>query len=101
MVKTSKTIFFHVGTSKTGSTFLQNRVFPLLKGISYIPTHKYSNIYKEIEKIKHLPILVSREFDRQFEEEIDRFSANYKHVTPIIVFRRHDQYLASQYSDSI
>lgn len=97
MVKAAKTIFFHVGTSKTGSTFLQNRIFPLLKGISYIPTHKYHNIYKEIEKIKHLPILISREFDRQFEEEIARFSRKYTNVTPIIVFRRHDQYLASQY----
>jgi hypothetical protein len=97
MEKTSKTIFFHVGTSKTGSTFLQNRIFPLLKGIAYIPTNKYRNIYTEIEKIKQNSILVSREFDRQFEEEIEKFSNNYINVTPIIVFRRHDQYLASQY----
>ena len=97
MGNTTKTIFFHVGTSKTGSTFLQNRIFPFLKGIAYIPTNKYHNIYTEIEKIKQKSILVSREFDRQFEEEIDRFSGNYTNVTPIIVFRRHDQYLASQY----
>lgn len=93
----SKTIFFHVGTSKTGSTFLQNRIFPLLKGIAYIPTNKYHNIYTEIKKIKQKSILVSREFDRQFEDEIEKFSNNYNNVTPIIVFRRHDQYLASQY----
>ena len=69
----SKTIFFHVGTSKTGSTFLQNRIFPLLKGIAYIPTNKYHNIYTEIKKIKQKSILVSREFDRQFEDEIEKF----------------------------
>ena len=37
----AKHIFFHVGISKTGSTFLQQRVFPYVKNIQYIPTHKY------------------------------------------------------------
>ncbi len=91
------TIYFHVGISKTGSTFLQQRVFPDLKNIHYIPTHKYHQINDEIKKVKNGPILVSRELDRQFEREVDLFAKNHKNVVPIIVFRRHDQYLASQY----
>ena len=67
----AKHIFFHVGISKTGSTFLQQRVFPHLKNIQYIPTHKYHQINDEIKKVKNGPILVSREFDRQFEREVD------------------------------
>ena len=39
-----KVIYFHVGISKTGSTFLQQRVFPFLKNIHYIPTRKYFKI---------------------------------------------------------
>ena len=93
----AKHIFFHVGISKTGSTFLQQRVFPFVKNIEYIPTHKYRQINDEIKKVKNGPILVSREFDRQFEREVDLFAKHQKNVTPIIVFRQHDQYLASQY----
>ena len=92
-----KVIYFHVGISKTGSTFLQQRVFPSLKKIHYIPTRKYHKINEEISSIKKGNILVSREFDRQFEREVDLFASNHKNVIPIIVFRRHDQYLASQY----
>ena len=92
-----KIIYFHVGISKTGSTFLQQRVFPFIKNIHYIPTKKYFKINEEISGIKQGSILVSREFDRQFEREIASFARNHKTVVPIIVFRRHDQYLASQY----
>ena len=92
-----KVIYFHVGISKTGSTFLQKRVFPFLKNIHYIPTRKYFKINEEISSIKQESVLVSREFDRQFEREIELFAKNHQNVVPIIVFRRHDQYLASQY----
>ena len=92
-----KVIYFHVGISKTGSTFLQQRVFPSLKKIHYIPTRKYHKINEEISSIKKGNILVSREFDRQFEREVDLFAKDQKNVVPVIIFRRHDQYLASQY----
>jgi len=92
-----KIIYFHVGISKTGSTFLQQRVFPILKNIHYIPTRKYHKINEEISSIKKGNVLVSREFDRQFEREVDLFAEDHKNAIPIIVFRRHDQYLASQY----
>ena len=93
----SCTIYFHVGTGKTGSTFLQTRIFPLLKEIYYIPTNRYHKIFQEIEKSSASKILVSREFDQQLEREIKRFSEKHPDTTPIIVFRRHDSYIASQY----
>ena len=92
-----KTIFFHVGISKTGSTFLQNRVFPLIKKLHYIPTNRYRKIFSDLKNLKNKRVLVSRELDRQFEAEIIRFSNQYKNVTPIIVLRRHEEYFASQY----
>ena len=90
-------IYFHVGTGKTASTFLQARIFPLLKGIYYIPTNRYHKIFKEIEKSSSSKILISREFDQQLEREVKRFSIKHPNTTPIIVFRRHDSYIASQY----
>ena len=93
----SCTIYFHVGTGKTGSTFLQTRIFPLLNEIYYIPTNRYHKIFQEIEKSSASKILVSREFDQQLEREVKRFSEKHPSTTPIIVFRRHDGYIASQY----
>jgi hypothetical protein len=97
MENTDKNIYFHVGISKTGSTFLQNRVFPRLSKITYIPTNKYHRIFEEIKSCQSDQILVSREFDRQFEREITLFSSRYRKATPIIVLRKHEEYLASQY----
>ena len=90
-------IYFHVGTGKTASTFLQKRIFPLLKGIYYIPTNRYHKIFREIEKSSSTKILVSREFDQQLEKEVKLFSEKHPNTTPIIVFRRQDEYIASQY----
>jgi len=51
MESTEKIIYFHVGISKTGSTFLQNRVFPKLSKITYIPTNKYHRVFDEIKTV--------------------------------------------------
>ena len=60
----NKNIYFHVGISKTGSTFLQKRVFPKLSKITYIPTNKYHRVFEEIKNSDSNKVLVSREFDR-------------------------------------
>ena len=92
-----KVIFFHVGISKTGSTFLQNNVFPYIKKLHYLPTNRFKKIFSDLKNLQKERVLVSRELDRQFEAEIVRFSSQYKNVTPIIVLRKHDEYFASQY----
>ncbi len=90
-------IFFHVGTGKTGSTFLQRRIFPKLKNIHYIPTSRYNRIFKLLANSTKRRILISREFDQQLESEVLKFSKIHPNTTAIIVFRRHDDYIASQY----
>jgi hypothetical protein len=87
-----------VGLGKTGTTFLQERVFHKFTGIHYIDTHKYYKIDKKIEQVQDSRnILVSREFDRQLRREVLKFAEKHSNVTPIIVFRKHSSYIASQY----
>ena len=97
MTNLDKNIYFHVGISKTGSTFLQKRVFPRLSKITYIPTNKYHRVFEEIKNCSSTKVLISREFDRQFEREVTLFSIKHRDATPIIVFRKHEDYLVSQY----
>lgn len=92
-----KEVYFHVGTGKTGTTFLQYRVFPYLKGIYYIQRTKYKKAVQIIQTTNHAKYLVSREFDQQLEHETKLFSQKIPDAVPIIVFRRHDSYIASQY----
>ncbi|MCP4459364.1 MAG: hypothetical protein GY816_15285 [Cytophagales bacterium] len=90
-------VYFHVGLGKVASSYLQQRVFPRLDGIKYISTHKYKKSISVIKKAKHKKYLVSREFDRQFEREVKWFSSHFPDTQVIIVLRRHDSWLASQY----
>ncbi|MFC0875600.1 hypothetical protein ACE01N_03350 [Saccharicrinis sp. FJH2] len=94
---TQHQIFFHVGTGKTGTTFLQYRVFPKLRNIYYIQRTRYKKVKKIIARTAVHKILISREFDQQLEKEIAWFTESYPDTTPVIVFRRHDSYIASQY----
>lgn len=90
-------IYFHVGLGKTASTFLQSNVFPKLRDIYYLPTNKYHRYRQLLPKKNDQKILVSREFDVQLEYEIASFVKLYPEAKPIIVFRRHDRWIASQY----
>lgn len=91
-------LFYHVGLSKTGSTFLQHRVFPHLAGVTYLSTRQYRQY---VERVRHQPktarLLLSREFDRQMEREVKQWAAHYPDTRAILVLRRPDQWLASQY----
>ncbi len=98
---TSPEIYFHVGLGKTGTTFLQYQVFTQLKGIKYIQRTQYKNAKKIIAQGGANKYLVSREFDQQLESEVRKFAATYPNTTAIIVFRRHDTWLASQYRRAI
>ena len=68
-----KQIYFHVGLGKVASTYLQHEVFPKLKGIHYLPTGKYKRSKSIIPQLEVAKVLVSREFDRQFEDEVRWF----------------------------
>ena len=92
-----KTIFYHVGTGKTGTTYLQYRVFPKMQGITYFQRTRFKKYPQLIAQSNDQRFLLSREFDQQLEREIKAFTKHYPDTTPIIVFRRHDSYIASQY----
>ena len=97
----NKEIYFHVGLAKTGSTFLQKNFFPYLKNIKYISSHDYINSIDIINKTNYKSYLISREFDKQFEREIKKFISYFPDTKIIVVFRRHDQWIASQYKRSV
>lgn len=90
-------LYCHVGLGKTASTYLQYRLFPKLKGIRYIQRTRYRRFPRIIESTNDSKYLVSREFDRQFEEEVRKIAATYPDARIIIVLRRNDSWIASQY----
>ncbi len=92
-----KEIFFHVGLGKTATTYLQYKVFPKLKGIYYIQRTRYKKSLKLIEQSAQQKIFVSNEFDQQLEKEAKWFSTRHPDAKVLIVFRRHDSWIASQY----
>ncbi|MFC2130098.1 sulfotransferase domain-containing protein [Bacteroidota bacterium] len=93
----NKEIFFHVGLGKTATTFLQYKVFPKFKGVYYIQRTKYKKSIQIIQKTNYDKYFVSNEFDRQFEREVTNFAKYYPDAKIIIVLRRHDSWIASQY----
>ena len=92
-----KEVFFHVGLGKTATTYLQYQFFPKLRGIHYIQRTRYPKAHKIIAKDSSSRHLLSREFDQQLQEEIEKFAAHYPDTRAIVVFRRHDGWIASQY----
>ena len=100
-MKYKPVIFFHVGLGKTGTTFLQDRFFPKLEGIDYLPRNKYHKAEEYIEKSQSQSILVSREFDQQLEFEARKFADVFPDAKPIIVLRRPASYIASQYRRAV
>jgi hypothetical protein len=98
-----KKVFFHVGLAKTGTTYLQHKFFPKLRGIKYIQRTKYRNFkyVKIIKKTDFDKYLISNEFDRQLKQEIENIASVYPHAKIIIVLRRHDSWIASQYKRRI
>jgi hypothetical protein len=95
----AKQVFFHVGLGKTGSIYLQYRVFPKLQGIKYIQRDKYRDFkyVKLIENSSDQKFLVSTGFDRQLEKEANNIASKYPQARIIVVLRRHDAWIASQY----
>lgn len=58
---------------------------------------RYKNAVEIIKSSNHDKYLLSREFDQQLENEVTKFGKEFPDTIPIIVFRRHDSYIASQY----
>ena len=92
-----KEVFFHVGLGKTATTYLQYQFFPKLRGIHYVQRTRYPKAHKIIARDPSSRHLLSREFDQQLQEEIEKFAVHYPDTRAIVVLRRHDGWIASQY----
>lgn len=90
-------VYFHVGMGRAASTYLQYDVFPYFKNVTYIQRTRFKHFKKIVEKGNSEKYFVSREFDQQFEEEVEKFSKKFPDAHPIVVFRRQDGWIASQY----
>ncbi len=92
-----KQIWFHVGLGKTASTWLQNKVFTQFTGVYYIHPTRYRKYRQIIDSTEHAKYFVSREMDQQLEREVKKFAEKYPDTQPIIVLRRNEAWIASQY----
>ena len=90
-------IFYHVGLGKAASTYLQNRVFPKLKDIRYVPRDRYRGYQKLIERTRDQRYLISREAAYRLNQRLDEFAAFKTDARIILVLRRHDRWIASHY----
>jgi len=93
----NKEVYFHLGLGKTGSTYMQYKVFPKFKRVHYIQRTKYKRCFNIIKSTNYQRYFVSNEFDRQFPYELNRIAHEFPSAKVIIVLRRQDSWLASQY----
>ena len=91
-------VFFHAGAGRAGSTWLQKRVFPKLQGVRYIRRRQFRRSPKIIARGGNKPFLVSRQLGYlDFGPAVEWFSRAVPHARPILVVRRHDDWLRSVY----
>ena len=94
-------IYFHVGLGRTATTFMQRSVFPMFKDIYYINKQQYKNTDEIISGTNAEKYLISHEFSKKLINEMKQFSKKYPDAKIIIVFRRHDKWIASHYKRSL
>lgn len=99
MAPAPQTVFFHVGIGRTGTSFLQARFFPKLRNIAYIrnPNYRTGSYTAVIRASKAERLLISNEFDRDLADELHNIAARLPQARIIMVLRRPDQWIASQY----
>lgn len=96
-------LFLHIGLHKTGTTFLQREVFPLWKGIKYLPQDKLEYLTRMDHSSTYL---LSREGLsgqnwmgwQERNECIARLAQMLPEAEIIMSFRRHSGYIASSYN---
>ncbi len=92
-----KEIIFHCGLERTGTSFLQKQVFPNVSNVEFI----FGKFYRQSEKIirnsSYNKVLISFELGRNFEKEIEEFAGNYPDSRIILILRRPEEWIASQY----
>lgn len=95
-------LFFHVGLHKTGTTFLQQAVFPLWRGIEYIT---WPNLELFLRMDSDKTYFVSREglsgqnwaHHNARDSALRRLSELFPDAKILISFRKHSGYIVSSY----
>ena len=94
-------IFFHLGFPKTGSTFLQNRIFPYIPGINFFKKHHFRK-YKKLTPTNGEKYFFTYEKDINIRAELDRIKEKFPENSYIIlVFRPHYSWIVSKYKNYI
>lgn len=92
-------IFLHLGIGKTGTKFLQYDFFPFLKNTIYIHRWRIEKTIGFLKSIQNVgkKILYSGEYDIELDKIITLLSKELPHAGIILVFRRQDEWILSQY----
>jgi hypothetical protein len=96
-------LYLHVGTHKTGTTFLQRDVFPGFAGIEYLPVwttpDRFLRLSQQGNYLYSNERLAGRLWDSQAEisRSISRLSELFPHANILFSFRRHDGFITSSY----
>lgn len=94
-------VFFHLGFPKTGSTFLQRRIFPYMPKIHFFKKHHFRK-YKKIKPEKGKKYFFTYEKDVDIRQEMDRIKEKFPENSYIIlVFRPHYKWIVSKYKNYI
>ncbi|MCY3699606.1 MAG: hypothetical protein OXH46_08225 [Gemmatimonadetes bacterium] len=91
-------VFFHVGAGRAASRWLQERVFPHFRGVRYVPRTRFRRSASVVRRGGDLPVLVSRQLGyRELMPAVEWFARAAPAARPILVLRRHDEWLRSVY----
>jgi hypothetical protein len=91
-------VFFHVGAGRAASRWLQEQVFPHFRGVRYLPRTRFRQSAKVVRRGGDLPVLVSRQLGyREFTPAVKWFAGVAPPARPILILRRHDEWLRSVY----
>ena len=127
MSNKSNNLYMHIGLPKTGSTFLQEKVFSnSSKNIIYNPAvfkelyklfikskvidtvllNKISECYKFLSENENKKILISNEgwshdeYSFKFEKKLGFLSKYFKHAHILLIFRNKEDWIISMYLQS-
>lgn len=94
-------IFFHLGFPKTGSTFLQRRIFPYIPKIRFFKKHHFRK-YKKLKPRNGEKYFFTYEKDINVKSEMDNIKEKFPENSYIIlVFRPHYNWIVSKYKNYI
>jgi hypothetical protein len=109
---TSGRLFIHVGLPKTGTTFMQEHVFPAFTGIKFLGKAKSVSIddmladdrRKYLMSSEHLlgcPFLIDGEWAATFRSNAVRLAERFPQARILLSLRKHEGLLSSYYKEHI